>query len=95
MGNYVVTALSATLLSVSLAASAASATVGERHLVAHEASAVLRNAWHSDELRITIWYPAAPQAVEAPINVPKPCIDPCKTGCCCFLQRENRGHEFA
>jgi predicted dienelactone hydrolase len=72
MGNYVVTALSATLLSVSLAASAASATVGERHLVAHEASAVLRNAWHSDELRITIWYPAAPQAVEAPINVGPP-----------------------
>jgi predicted dienelactone hydrolase len=72
MRNYVVIALSAALLSVSLAASAAAATVGERHLVAHEASAALRSAAHSDGLRITIWYPAAPAAVEAPLDIGPP-----------------------
>jgi predicted dienelactone hydrolase len=61
------------LLLATLAAWPASATtVGERHLVAHEASAALRNASHSDELRITVWYPAAAQAVEAPLNVGPP-----------------------
>jgi predicted dienelactone hydrolase len=57
------------LLCALAASSAAAATVGERHLVAHEASAVLRNASHKDELRITIWYPAAPSASEAPLNI--------------------------
>lgn len=61
------------LLSAALAAwPAMAATVGERHLLAHEASAALRNASHSDELRITVWYPAAAQAVEAPLNVGPP-----------------------
>jgi predicted dienelactone hydrolase len=61
------------LMSAALAAwPAIAATVGERHLVAHEASAALRNGSHSDELRITIWYPALAQAVEAPINVGPP-----------------------
>ena len=54
------------------AGSAAAATVGERHLVAHEASAALRNASHSDELRITVWYPAVPQAVETPLDIGPP-----------------------
>jgi hypothetical protein len=62
----------AMLLSASSAASVAAATVGERHLVAHEASAVLRNASHSDELRITVWYPAASNAVEAPLDIGPP-----------------------
>jgi predicted dienelactone hydrolase len=51
---------------------AAAATVGERHLVAHEASAALRNASHSDELRITIWYPAASGATETPLDIGPP-----------------------
>ena len=51
---------------------AAAAKVGERHLVAHEASAVIRNASHKDDLRITVWYPAAPDAVEAPLDVGPP-----------------------
>ena len=38
---------------------AAAGPVGERHLVAHEASAAVRDAQHSDQLRITVWYPAA------------------------------------
>ena len=61
------------ILFTSLAASpAAAAKVGERHLVAHEASAVVRNASHKDDLRITVWYPAAPGAVEAPLDVGPP-----------------------
>jgi predicted dienelactone hydrolase len=61
------------LLLAGLAAwSAMAETVGERHLAAHEASAALRNASHSDELRITVWYPAASGAVEAPLNVGPP-----------------------
>jgi len=62
----------AMLLSAYLAASAAAATVAERHLVAHEASAALRNASHDDKLRITVWYPAAPGSVEAPLDVGPP-----------------------
>ena len=68
--------LANTILAILLAALAASpaaaATVGERHLVAHEASATLRNASHGDELRITVWYPAAPNAVEAPLDIGPP-----------------------
>src|SRR5258708_6141994 len=72
MRCQIVTALSAALFSLSLAASAAAATVGERRLVAHEASAALRNASHDDDLRITVWYPAAPSAVEAPLDIGPP-----------------------
>jgi predicted dienelactone hydrolase len=61
------------ILSAVLAAGAAmAAAVGERHLVAHEASAALRNASHDDNLRITVWYPAAPDAVEAPLDIGPP-----------------------
>jgi predicted dienelactone hydrolase len=62
----------ALLLAALAAWPAAAATVGERHLVAHEASAALRNASHSDVLRITVWYPAAPNAVEAPLDIGPP-----------------------
>ena len=63
------TAILTMLLSAS---SAAAATVGERHLVAHEASAALRNASHDDNLRITVWYPAAPGAVDTPLYIGPP-----------------------
>ena len=65
-------AILAILLSALAVETAAAATVGERHLVAHEASAALRNASHDDILRITVWYPAAPDAVEAPLDVGPP-----------------------
>jgi predicted dienelactone hydrolase len=68
--------LTNTILAILLAAfpagTAAATTVGERHLVAHEASAALRNASHSDDLRITVWYPAAPGAVEASLDIGPP-----------------------
>jgi predicted dienelactone hydrolase len=60
------------LLAALAARPAAAATVGERHLIAHEASAALRNASHDDNLRITVWYPAAPDAVEAPLDIGPP-----------------------
>jgi predicted dienelactone hydrolase len=55
------------LLSISAAAS--TYAVGERHLVAHEPSAALRDAAHRDDLRVTLWYPAASDAVEAPLDI--------------------------
>ena len=64
--------LAAVLFTLFSATSAAAATVGERHLVAHEASAALRNASRSDELRVTIWYPATPEATETPLDIGPP-----------------------
>jgi predicted dienelactone hydrolase len=46
--------------------------VGERHLSTTEHSAALRDAKHSDQLRITVWYPAAAGAVEQPLNLGPP-----------------------
>src|SRR6202789_919922 len=66
------TAILAMLLAALAASPVAAETVGERHLVAHEASAALRNASHDDNLRITVWYPAAPGAVEAPLYIGPP-----------------------
>jgi predicted dienelactone hydrolase len=65
-------AILAVLLAAVAVGTATAATVGERHLVAHEASAALRNASHNDDLRITVWYPAAPDAVEAPLDIGPP-----------------------
>ena len=65
-------AILAMLFTALAAGPAAAAKVGERHLVAHEASAVIRNASHKDDLRITVWYPATPDAVEAPLSVGPP-----------------------
>ena len=65
-------AILAMLLAALVASPAAAANVGERHLVAHETSAALRNASHDDNLRITVWYPAAPNAAEAPLDIGPP-----------------------
>lgn len=46
--------------------------VGEIHRVAHTPSAALRDAQHSDALRITVWYPAADNAAETPLQVGPP-----------------------
>ena len=72
MRTRLTNAIFAMLLAALGARTAAAATVGERHLTAHEASATLRNASHADYLRITVWYPAAPGAVEAPLEVGPP-----------------------
>jgi len=43
--------------------------VGETHRVTTEKTAVLRDAEHRDQLRITVWYPAAKDAVEQPLVI--------------------------
>jgi len=46
--------------------------VGEIHRVTSEKTASLRDAEHRDQLRITVWYPAAADAVERPLIVGPP-----------------------
>lgn len=46
--------------------------VGETHRVAHTPSAALRDAQHSDTLRITVWYPAATGVAETPLQIGPP-----------------------
>ena len=48
------------------------ATVGEMHRIAHTPSAAIRDAKHSDALRVTVWYPAMANAVEMPLTVGPP-----------------------
>ena len=43
--------------------------VGETHRVTTEKTAALRDAEHRDQLRVTVWYPAAKDAVEQPLVV--------------------------
>ena len=46
--------------------------VGERHLRATQPTAALRDSGHSDQLRITVWYPAADGSVEQSIDIGPP-----------------------
>ena len=46
--------------------------VGEMHGVAHTASAAIRDAERSDQVRYTVWYPAQSGAKEAPISIGPP-----------------------
>ena len=46
--------------------------VGERHLQASDATAALRDADHRPQVRVTVWYPAAPDAVEQRIDLGPP-----------------------
>lgn len=48
------------------------ATVGELHRTTTTPTAAIRDAKHSDVLRVTVWYPAAEGAVEAPLVVGPP-----------------------
>ena len=52
--------------------SAAWATVGQRQLMATERTAGLRDAQHRNDLRITVWYPAASDASEHPLVIGPP-----------------------
>jgi len=51
---------------------AAARPVGERHLMASDATAPLRDAQHSANVRVTVWYPADSAAVEQRIDVGPP-----------------------
>src|SRR5438874_4148377 len=54
---------------VAVSTQAYAAPVGETHRVTTERTASLRDAQHRPELRITIWYPAAGNAVESPVVI--------------------------
>jgi predicted dienelactone hydrolase len=47
-------------------------TVGELHRTTTTSTAAIRDAKHSDVLRMTVWYPAAADAVETPLLVGPP-----------------------
>jgi predicted dienelactone hydrolase len=46
--------------------------VGERHLVAHNPTAALRDADHRDQVRVTVWYPAPDTVEEASLDLGPP-----------------------
>jgi predicted dienelactone hydrolase len=60
------------MLGILAAGNIQAAPVGETHRVTTEPTASLRDAKHRTELRITIWYPAAADAVERSIVVGPP-----------------------
>ena len=60
------------LLGLLSAAHVCAELVGEIHRVTSEKTASLRDAEHRDQLRITVWYPAAADAVERPLIVGPP-----------------------
>lgn len=60
------------ILAILAAGIAHAAPVGEIHRVTFSPTANLRDAEHRSELRITVWYPAAPDAVEHAITIGPP-----------------------
>src|SRR5580658_4604087 len=46
--------------------------VGERHITATNPTAALRDAAHSDTVRVTVWYPAAADATEVSLDLGPP-----------------------
>jgi predicted dienelactone hydrolase len=60
------------MLGILAAMSANAAPVGETHRVTSEQTASLRDAQHRTALRVTVWYPAAADAVERPLVVGPP-----------------------
>ena len=57
---------------LALGARATAGTAGEAHRLAHVPSAALRNADHRDDVRVTVWYPAVPDAAETPVQIGPP-----------------------
>lgn len=61
--------LVALLAAFGVAGAARADAVGERHLVAQQPSAALRDADHRKDLRITVWYPAADGFEERSLDI--------------------------
>jgi predicted dienelactone hydrolase len=61
-----------TALACAFATTATAGPVGERHLAAQDATAALRDAEHRDQVRVTVWYPAAADAKEERIDIGPP-----------------------
>lgn len=57
------------MTSTAVVAAPPPAPVGERHGVAHLASAAVRDAGQRDAVRYTVWYPATADARELPITI--------------------------
>lgn len=55
-----------------LAVGARAGPVGERHLQATDTTAALRDSDHRPQVRVTVWYPAAPDAVDRRIDLGPP-----------------------
>lgn len=55
-----------------LAPASPAGPVGERRLVTTDATAALRDAEHRSQVRVTVWYPAASDAVEQRIDLGPP-----------------------
>jgi predicted dienelactone hydrolase len=64
--------LIAALVVAPLGGPAIAGQVGERHLTAANPTAALRDAEHRDAVRVTVWYPAAPDAKEASLDIGPP-----------------------
>jgi len=62
-------AAAATALSLAQAAAAEDNPVGERHLVAANPTAALRNDDHKPQVKVTIWYPAAGGSEEKSLDI--------------------------
>jgi predicted dienelactone hydrolase len=63
----------ATVIGLIASASSVNAgSVGERHLLAVQPTAIPRNADHADRLRVTVWYPAADGSAEQSIDIGPP-----------------------
>ncbi|MGZ3378411.1 MAG: alpha/beta hydrolase family protein [Phenylobacterium sp.] len=62
-------AAAATALSLASAAVAEDYPAGERHLVATNPTAALRDADHKPQVRVTVWYPAAPGSEETSLDL--------------------------
>ena len=70
MKSLLITGLAAVVLFT--ASQAQAQPVGELHRVTSDDTARLRNADHSTNLRITVWYPAATDSTETPLLVGPP-----------------------
>src|SRR5580658_10318722 len=64
--------IGAALVGACLAAAAHAGPVGERQLTTTDATAALRDADHKPTVRVTVWYPAAPDSKEARIDLGPP-----------------------
>ena len=68
----VLSLLAMALAAVCLAGAARAEAVGERHLIAQQPTAALRDAGHSPQLRVTVWYPAPDSAEERSLDIGPP-----------------------
>jgi predicted dienelactone hydrolase len=65
-------AAAAAALGLTATAAAHAETAGERHLTAVQPTAALRDALHSNQLRITVWYPAPDNVEERSLDLGPP-----------------------